>query len=258
MNLPKDVNPNQGHGALADLLARFPNLNLITQNVDGLHTPSSQLIEAHGRIGLYKCMPEYDSDTDSDSDDDDDRLVHLGHRRKHRSIAKKKICQYQQTDSLEVDDVEPIGSRHTLQSGSDSLRAAPQCPECGNALAPQALLFDEGYHSHDFYQFRKMEGWLSQAQVIVFVGTSFNVRLPEIALEHARAKSIPVYNFNTQDFLESTVLLNAENISGPSEQTLPQLWSACMELQAKLGGENRTKEDVTPCDKSISVIPVNS
>lgn len=170
------------------------------------------------------------------------------------------MCQYQQTESLDVDDVEPISTRLTLQSQSGSLRAAPRCPECDNALAPQALLFDEGYHSHDFYQFQRMEEWLSKAQVIVFVGTSFNVRLPEIALEHARAESIPVYNFNTQDFLESTTRLNAENIQGPSEETLPRLWVACMELQAQIDaasrsiGEVNTATDISPS----AVLPVKA
>ena len=100
-------------------------------------------------------------------------------------------------------------------------------------LAPQALLFDEGYHSHDYYEFQKMEEWLSQAQVIVFIGTSFNVRLPEIALEHARAESIPVYNFNTQDHLDSTARLDATNVIGPAEETLPRLWQVCLELEGQ-------------------------
>eukprot|EP00980_Cylindrotheca_fusiformis_P031397 scaffold26305_cov132-Cylindrotheca_fusiformis.AAC.2 len=246
MHLPKNVKPNHAHSSLVDLLNHFPNLKLITQNVDGLHAPSDQIIEAHGRLGLYKCMPEQDSDTDSDSDDDDDRLVHLGHRRKNRIASKKEVCMYQQIESVTVEKVVPSNVRRTLQSGEGRLAKAPRCPSCQNNLAPQALLFDEGYHSHDFYQFRKMEEWLSEAEVIVFAGTSFNVRLPEIALEHARAQSIPVYNFNTQDFLESTIRLNATNVSGPSEETLPRLLEACLELKSIRGiGKKATKAGST-------------
>lgn len=162
MPLPKDVHPNQAHGALAELLALYPNMKCITQNVDGLHDISTdcsqQIIEAHGRVGLYKCLPAEDSDTDSDDDDDDDRLVHLGHRRKRRIAMKNSsICQYQQFASLNVDQVEPKNVRQVLQSGSGQLEEAPRCPSCRNVLAPQALLFDEGYHSHDYYQFQKME-----------------------------------------------------------------------------------------------------
>lgn len=258
MHLPKDVKPNQAHTALNDLLAHFPNLKLITQNVDGLHPPSDQTIEAHGRLGLYKCMPVEDSDTDSDSDDDDDRLVHLGHRRKYRISTKQNICRYQQVESVIVDQVEPNDARRILRSGEGRLAETPRCPLCQNTLAPQALLFDEGYHSHDFYQFRKMEEWLSEAEVIVFAGTSFNVRLPEIALALARAQSIPVYNFNTQDFLESTVRLNATNVSGPSEETLPRLWETCLELHKKLPRIDKSAAKVTSTATSAGGVPVGS
>lgn len=94
-------------------------------------------------------------------------------------------------------------------------------------------------HKSSLCYFNKLviHSWLSQAQVIVFVGTSFNVRLPEIALEHARAESIPVYNFNTQDFLDATPRLNCTNVSGPAEETIPRLWQLCSELEAQKGIE---------------------
>ena len=256
--------PNAGHLALAELMNDFSNIQMITQNVDGLHPPSNRLIEAHGRVGLYKCLPTEDSDTDSDSDDDDEREVHLGHRRKRRTA--QSMCPYQQAMSLTGEQLEPQTTRDALLRASDPtspenmpsnssrdlsgrttppsdaissarkrrivLDQAPKCPSCGNCVAPQALLFDEGYHNHDFYQFRLMEEWIAKAEVIVFVGTSFaGVSLTEVALEHAREKGLPVYNFNTRDFLESTFRLNAENVSGPSEETLPQLLAACRDLK---------------------------
>lgn len=236
LSLPKNAKPNAAHLALHEILKRYPeSLQLITQNVDGLHPPSKRLVEAHGRLGLFKCVPEEDSDTDSDSDDDDERDVHLGHRRKRRLSMKKQVCPYQQKESLAVDDVEPIGVRKILKTGKGQLFVPPQCPSCSNAVVPQALLFDEGYHSHDFYQFQRMEDWMAKAEIIVFVGTSFAVRLPEIALEHARAKKIPVYNFNTQDMLEATARLDATNIKGPSEELLPQLLQEIKELETMLG-----------------------
>lgn len=263
---PKPARPTQhppkanaGHVALAEILQDNPNVRMITQNVDGLHPPSNRLIEAHGRLGLYKCLPAEDSDTDSDSDDDDEREVHLGHRRKRRTA--RSSCPYQQARSLTVCQLVPPRTRDALLKVSDpsvasssssrtapsatsssfqtndlseqaagaiQLQHTPKCPSCGNPVAPQALLFDEGYHTHDFYQFRRMEEWIAKAEVVVFCGTSFSgVTLTEVALEHAREKQLPVYNFNTQDFLESTIRLNAENISGPSEETLPMLREAC-------------------------------
>eukprot|EP00339_Tiarina_fusa_P011244 CAMPEP_0117008104 /NCGR_PEP_ID=MMETSP0472-20121206/7740_1 /TAXON_ID=693140 ORGANISM="Tiarina fusus, Strain LIS" /NCGR_SAMPLE_ID=MMETSP0472 /ASSEMBLY_ACC=CAM_ASM_000603 /LENGTH=230 /DNA_ID=CAMNT_0004710051 /DNA_START=81 /DNA_END=774 /DNA_ORIENTATION=+ len=226
---------------------------MITQNVDGFNAPCGQMIEAHGRLGLYKCLPEEDSDTDSDSDDEDDRPVHLGHRRKRRlALKKKELCPYQLQSSLSVDQIEPPQTRGSLRDGK-SLSKAPRCPSCNNPVAPQALLFDEGYHSHSFYQFQKMENWLAEAEVIVFVGTSFQVRLPEIALEHARAEAIPVYNFNVQDFLESTVRLNATNVAGPSEDTLPRLLSACEQFDLELDSDLKPKAVQSPAQSPNAV-----
>ena len=49
----------------------------------------------------------------------------------------------------------------------------PQCPACGAPSLPQALLFDEEYESHSYYQYRKARRWLGDAKAIVFVGASF-------------------------------------------------------------------------------------
>lgn len=343
--------PNKGHLTLAALQRHFPeSVKIITQNVDGLQQQAldkeevdkaragelkDNIIEAHGRLGLYKCVPVDDSDTDSSSDEDDDRLVHLGHRRKYRAwkqkhktniqqqnrniiqtrnrdppargerertrctfrrvramdpLAKKLdppagndsdppisvvstdvscgssmsdggyTCKYQMVSSLAVNQLEPPCVRETLlppklviQNGrsvladadkideatgkpiSRRLTVAPTCPTCGNKVLPQALLFDEGYHSHDHYNFQKMEDWLEEAEVLVFIGTSFAVTLPLVALDHARETGIPVFNFNVSDMLDSSRRLNAENITGPSQVTLPKLLQAIQYLEDEEG-----------------------
>lgn len=260
LSLPKDAKPNAAHFALHELSQRYPSsMHIITQNVDGLHLPSKQLIEAHGRLGLFKCMPDEDSDTDDDDDDDDHRLVHLGHRRKRRLAVKKaQGCPYQQQESLAAHQIQPPQVGGALELGSGRIKATPQCPACRNAVAPQALLFDEGYHSHDFYQFQAMEDCLAEAELIVFVGTSFAVRLPEIALEHARAQKIPVYNFNTQDMLEATVRLNATNVKGPSEELLPRLLQEIDTLEETLGINTRGSPIVSEgpsVAKDIATVP---
>lgn len=357
--------PNQGHLTLAALQRHFPDsVRIITQNVDGLQHSAldweeadkatsenlkNNIIEAHGRLGLYKCIPAEDSDTDSSSDEDDDRLVHLGHRRKHSAWKQKHLveartrtkkivkakpknsdppgnrdppgrrqhnqrastrssnggcrrvrpsvplarqrldppsstddedatvsavstdvssgssmsdrvtsCKYQMVESLTVDQLEPPCVRPVLQPpkrltqipraaamnhGDNDcdeqaedrvcrrLTTPPLCPTCGNKVLPQALLFDEGYHSHDHYNFTKMEDWLEEAEVLVFVGTSFAVTLPLVALDHARDTGIPVFNFNVSDMLDSSRRLNVENIAGPSQQTLPKLLQAIQYLE---------------------------
>jgi len=254
--------PNKGHLTLAALQRHFPtSINIITQNVDGLQHMALEIeevdkvrlgvlkkniIEAHGRLGLYKCIPNEDSDTDFSTDEDDDRPVHLGHRRKYRARKQKHqliiepttrdsacrdppgkgeerstrirrtqprarkmdpparnarddvpalplsshisrgrstrscaySCKYQMVASLSAEKLVPVCVREVLQptkngatanrseenasvvakthNGRRRLSIAPCCPVCGNKVLPQALLFDEGYHSHDHYNFASL------------------------------------------------------------------------------------------------------
>jgi NAD-dependent deacetylase len=225
-----DPKPNTGHSVLKALQEMFPDTcHIITQNVDGLQQ-GKNVIEAHGRIGYFKCLPAVDSDTDSDDDDDDDRPVHLGHRRKRSSWKIGKKCRFQQMDSLAESEIEPSSVRKALKNKKPKLDSPPLCPQCRRPVPPQALLFDEGYHAHDFYQFMEMERLLANARVIVFIGTSFNVTITSVTLDHARSKRIPVFNFNTVDFLEPSARLDVENIVGKSDDTLSQLLSDVKEL----------------------------
>jgi NAD-dependent protein deacetylase/lipoamidase len=56
----KDMQPNAGHLALADLEKMFPDFSLFTQNVDGLHhkAGSKNVYELHGNIWNAKCIRE--------------------------------------------------------------------------------------------------------------------------------------------------------------------------------------------------------
>jgi NAD-dependent deacetylase len=53
-----DAQPNPGHLALASLERFFPQLILITQNIDNLHqrAGSQTVLELHGNIFRYKCL----------------------------------------------------------------------------------------------------------------------------------------------------------------------------------------------------------
>ena len=57
-SLVSEAEPNAGHLALARLAGLFPNLDLITQNVDGLHqrAGSTCVMELHGNIMRTKCF----------------------------------------------------------------------------------------------------------------------------------------------------------------------------------------------------------
>ena len=58
--LAKDAEPNAGHRALARLQGRVPRLDLVTQNVDGLHqrAGSRGVVELHGNILRCRCNRE--------------------------------------------------------------------------------------------------------------------------------------------------------------------------------------------------------
>ena len=58
--LVADAKPNPAHVALVEMESRFPQFDLITQNVDGLHqlAGSRNVIELHGNIARTKCFKE--------------------------------------------------------------------------------------------------------------------------------------------------------------------------------------------------------
>jgi len=246
--------PNAGHDALQQLMNRYPNVCQITQNIDALQS-HERLVEAHGQLGLYKCLgggkDEEGDDHDGSWDDDDniERKVHLGHRRSIRKAQERslsgKVCPYQFAKSLTADQLEPPAARNRLlqlqelqKSGlSPQLRGcaqsppfltvAPVCPFCRSPVMPQSLLFDEGYHSHSFYECERIEDWLAEADAMVFVGTSFAVRITAIALEQAKNTGLRVFNINLYDLLKSSGRLKASNIIGPAADVLPKLAHAC-------------------------------
>jgi NAD-dependent SIR2 family protein deacetylase len=306
---------NEGHEAIA-ILTSIPNanVNVITQNIDGLHRRTrhewnheDKLIEAHGRLGLYKCIPEVDSDRDVSDDDSeaggDQRKVIIGSRRKQKLLQKASndrsaggvqsngdmkpaardsndasaLCKYAFEESIPANMIEPSHVRNIISgiynegsSGSsfDSdyilalqlhsslngrkrvqkklangatqpdqmlINEPPLCPSCHRPILPQALQFDESYHSHGHYQFERMEQWIERSSVIVFVGTSFAVSLTKHALEHARRESKVVYNFNIDsEGLETSSWMNAANVTGDVQRTLPELVNACEEEFASL------------------------
>jgi NAD-dependent deacetylase len=64
--------PNPGHFALVELQARYPELTLVTQNVDGLHARagSRDVVELHGNIALDLCFEEGTPVSNSERVDD--------------------------------------------------------------------------------------------------------------------------------------------------------------------------------------------
>lgn len=153
-----DVAPNDGHRALARLVARNARDLVITQNVDGLHRraghPEAQLIEIHGRHDRFVCTSA-------------------------RCAAGR----------------EPVD--HVDLSRLDE-GVLPLCAHCRAPMRPLALLFDELYESHPAFQARRARRALDDASVVVFVGTSFSVGITSLALRSARFTGARVVNVNVE------------------------------------------------------------
>jgi len=179
--------PNEAHVTIAELCKLFPNVRVLTQNIDRLHrhssgTIDSQLIEVHGFAGSFKCFTE--------------------------------SCDYSS---------EKVHS----QKLPENLRKStlPRCPSCNAIMCPNCLLFDEDYTDHESYEFRRAKKWIEQAEVMVFVGTSFAVRLTSMATVEASSRRLPVFNFNLHNNFPEKHRSRAHLhfINGKAEESLPLL-----------------------------------
>jgi NAD-dependent SIR2 family protein deacetylase len=178
------VRPNAAHRALTTLLRARPLHHLITQNIDGLHAESG--------------APR-------------DRMAEI-HGRADIFVCSNSACSMCRTPLTGV-------SLNDLAQGD-----LPECDVCGAALRPLVLLFDEYYDSQPAYRAREASQWLDDAEIVVFVGTSFSVGITTMALHAAQASGAQVINLN----VETADVAGALNLLGPAEVTLPALVDALM------------------------------
>ena len=234
---------NEGHKSIAAILRMSKNCNVITQNVDGLQQGveavgfdwKDRLIQAHGVIGLYKCVNDGDDelvskswsrststsstgDGDGDGDGDDKKMI-MGDEQKKCIYAYSKSLEASELLPLDVrtiilcEDEEEKGKLEPIATPAKTtattatvnftlppeLPTAPTCPCCKQtSIIPQALMFDEGYDSHTFYQFDRIQELLEGADCIIFVGTSLAVTLTDLAMKEARRRNVDVFNFNLE------------------------------------------------------------
>lgn len=179
---PGTVAPNAGHDAITRVVKRRPEHLVVTQNIDGLHRKSG--------------VPEA-------------QLVEI-HGRHDRYICTRAGCErvLQPYDAVDL-------SR--LDEG-----IVPLCDVCGDPLRPLVLLFDETYDSHPAYGMRAARRALNDAEVILFVGTSFSVGITEYAIRAGVYGGARLVNVNVEAMQDERFL----NVLGPAEQTLPRLADA--------------------------------
>lgn len=97
--------PNPGHYALARLQDIYPEVAVVTQNIDGLHARagSRDVIELHGNLAHFRCFEE----------------------------------------DIPVEYDEPADTAPIRDDDRDSWPEVPRCPRCGGRLRPDVVWFGE-------------------------------------------------------------------------------------------------------------------
>ena len=179
----RNARRTRAHDALGAIATLAPEVKVVTQNVDGLHVgsvPDMQLVEAHGRSGLFRCAM-FGSATGGRS----------------RCSLKTATTEWYETAELEAEDRAVVDA--ATRDRAVAVARCPRCPRCGAALAPLSLLFDENYDAHFFFEADAWDGWLDDADAIVFAGTSFAVQMTREALRRAKEADVTVYNLNLEE-----------------------------------------------------------
>jgi len=184
----RSASPNAGHTALADLEQMIPQLQIITQNVDGLHTAagSTSVMEVHGAARYLRCTNRH--------------------------------CVNGEPRGL-VEWDESLFSAFRANPCRETL---PRCPKCRKFLRPHVLWFDENYQSHESYRFSEALSALDQMTCCIFIGTSFAVGITEQAVFSATIAPLPTFVIDPgplPEFLEEYAIHFRE----ASETFLPRL-----------------------------------
>lgn len=179
-DLFRDFQPNEGHRALVEAMKRGATDLVITQNIDGLHRAAGH--------------PE-------------DRLIEIHGRHDRFICASDGGCEG-------IDH--PVSSVDLSKLGEGVI---PRCAHCDAPMRPLVLLFDEHYDSHEVYQAWRARKALNDADVLVFVGTSFSVGITSYAVRCADVSGALMINVNP----EPASFPRMVNVLGGAEVVLPQL-----------------------------------
>jgi NAD-dependent deacetylase len=77
--------------------------------------------------------------------------------------------------------------------GLDTL---PRCPDCRAPIRQHVLWFDETYDSHADYRFHDVLAAASEADRVLFVGTSFSVGVTDAILSLARLRGAAILSLD--------------------------------------------------------------
>ncbi len=155
---------NPAHEAIAWLErwheARGGRFRLVTQNIDLLHEAagSRDPIKVHGTSARVRCS-----------------VVGCPYGAPTGSISRTAV------------DLETFARQPSLPS-------VPTCPECADLVRVHVLLFDETYTGHLDYRFEEVEQAAQEAELMLFVGTSFSVGVTDLLLRAGLERAVPMFS----------------------------------------------------------------
>jgi NAD-dependent deacetylase len=170
--------PNAGHRGLAELERRGLVRTVITQNVDGLHTRagSRDVIEVHGSIRTASCLA-------------------CGTRVSFAEVLASLPVPPDSRSAGSGVSAPTNGFIGVAGQARDSFEEAPQavprCPECGEVLKPDVVMFGELLPTGAI---ERAEALADQAGLLLVVGSALEVYpvagLPELTLAAGGALAI--------------------------------------------------------------------
>jgi NAD-dependent deacetylase len=182
--------PNAAHLALAALQtwqrAAGGSFLLITQNIDTLHEQagSLDLVKVHGSADRVRCVSEG---------------CRFGAPKGSLARADVDLAAFVRDPVVEN---------------------LPLCPACGSLLRQHVLWFDECYDSHADYQWDRVCAAAADAELFIFVGTSFSVGVTELLVESALSRGKSVFSIDPH---ARAPIPGVIAVRAPSETLLPEV-----------------------------------
>jgi NAD-dependent deacetylase len=185
----RGARPNPAHQALVRLESwhegRGGQFQLVTQNIDTLHEDagSTRLIKVHGTSDRVRCS--------------------------------RPGCRYGA----------PEGSLTFPARQFEDFRRdpapdrLPRCSDCGAPFRAHVLFFDEFYFEHSDYRFAEVEIAAEQADLLVFIGTSFSVGVTDLFLGQGSDRRIPMFSIDPT--AERSTWPGLTALQAPAEELLP-------------------------------------
>jgi len=193
--------PTVAHHALAQLERAGRIVQLVTQNVDGLHQAagSAAVVDLHGRIDTVCCLG-------------------CGARSPRRALQQELMAR--NPDWLALDARSLPDGDADLDGLDFSRFHVPDCPHCGGLLKPDVVFFGESVPRERVAAVRDS---LAQADAVLVAGSSLMVYSGYRFVEEAAAAGKPVVAVNRGRTRADPVLaLKVETEVGRALEALAQ------------------------------------